>query len=747
MSLKNKIKKIKKREGNIVPFEKDKITKAILKAGQSLKEFDIKQAKILSNKVVEMLNTLYADKKFPPRIEEIQDIAEIILMKYGFTRSAKAYIIYRQEHIKVREAKKELLSGRITKLPLSLNSLRVIAKRYLLKDKTEKEILETPEGMFDRVSKALALVEKKYKIPFHKIREWQKKFYEIMFNLEFLPAGRTLTNAGTKLPIISNCIVLHIEDSIAGIFNTLRDASLLQQSGSGLGFPFHLLRPSGTLTIRTKGVASGPISFLKVYNEAFGVIKQQSRHGANMAVMRVDHPDILDFIHLKEREGELRNFNISVSVTDKFMEQVKQKSKKLWICQFNNKKLKPKRIVRDNHGVILDIKEIDITAGGIMDEIIKAAWSNGEPGIIFIDEVNRANPLPGLGRIEACNPCGEQFLHDGDVCNLGSLNLDKFVIGNKINWIRLKEVVHLSIRMLDNVIDITKFPSERVNTVFRNNRRIGLGIMGFADMLFQLNVAYNSEQGRQIAAKIMKFIQNESHVISHQLAKEKGVFANYHLSVYKEKGIRMRNAALTTIAPTGSISMVTEVSSGLEPYFALAYVKEVMGGEKLYYTNRHLEKKLRKENLYSEELAQKISLKGTIQTIREIPDSIKKVFVGALDISVKDHIKMQAVFQKYIDNSISKTINFPYNAPISDVLNAYMLAWKLKCKSCTVYRSSSREKEVLTLASKKDKQIISSPILDIINPSAKICPECRGRLVSQEGCLSCLACGFGLCSI
>ncbi|MDA2936349.1 adenosylcobalamin-dependent ribonucleoside-diphosphate reductase [Patescibacteria group bacterium AH-259-L05] len=744
--MQNEITKIQKREGNVVAFDHDKITTAILKAGQVLKEFDKAQAEMLSDKAVEMLNTLYGTRKSPPRVEEIQDVVEIILMKNGFVKSAKAYIIYRGEHKKIRKAKQELLSGKTTKLPLSINAIRVIANRYLRKNLKTQKVLETPEGMFERIAKALAHVEKKYKVSAQKIRQLQKQFYEVMANFEFMPAGRTLANAGTDHPIVSNCIVLHIDDSMDGIFQTLHDAALLQQAGSGLGFPFHMLRPAGSIGKRTQSVASGPVSFLKVYNRAFGVIKQQMRSGANMSVMRVDHPDVLDFIHCKEKEGEIVNFNISVAVTDTFMRAVEKNSKDLWMCEWNGKKMLPRRVKKDRNGIVQEIKEEKLTAREIVDEIVHAAWSNGEPGIIFIDEVNRTNPLPGLGRLEASNPCAEQMLHAWDVCNLGSINLDKFVTNKKINWKRLKEVTEIGTRMLDNVIDITEFPVDRVNNVFRKNRRIGLGVMGFADMLFQLRIPYNSERGRETAEKVMKFINDKAHKTSIQLAKGKGVFPNYNLSIFKKKGIKLRNAALTTVAPTGSISMVVDACSGLEPCFALAYVKEVMSGQKLYYTNRHLETALRECGLYSEKLIQEIAQKGSIQSFKQIPVSLRKVFVGSLDISVTDHIKMQAAFQKHVDNSISKTINFPNDAPPSDVLDAYMLAWKLRCKSCTVYREGSRQSEVLTLASKKEHET-SSPALDMLEHPTNKCPECGGKLWAQEGCLSCPQCGFGLCSI
>ncbi|MDO8264906.1 MAG: ribonucleotide reductase N-terminal alpha domain-containing protein, partial [Candidatus Parcubacteria bacterium] len=337
--VKTKIKYIQKRDGETIPFDQERITSAILKAGQAMAEFNGEKPKVISDMVVEMLNKFYGGRRTPLNVEDIQDMVEIAIMKAGFTKSAKAYILYRQEHQRIREQKKKILSGRVTKLPLSVNALKVIANRYLLRNEKTDEVLETPEDMFRRVAKAMAKIEKKYGAKQKKISDLEQKFYEMMVNFEFLPGGRTLANAGTSTPVVSNCIVLHIEDSMEGIFQTLKDASLLQQAGSGLGFPFHMLRPAGTIAKKTRGVASGPVSFLKVYNQAFGVIKQQGRHGANMGVMRVDHPDILDFIHCKQNEGEINNFNISIAVTDEFMRQVESKSKEPWVCTFNGKKM------------------------------------------------------------------------------------------------------------------------------------------------------------------------------------------------------------------------------------------------------------------------------------------------------------------------------------------------------------------------------------------------------------------------
>jgi ribonucleoside-diphosphate reductase alpha chain len=707
----SKIKKIKKRGGEIVNFDQYKITNAVFSAGKATGEFTLKEAEKISQQVLEELNTITSKRKKLLTVEEIQDIVEIVLMKEDYTKTAKAYILYRKEKERIREEKKNILDGKITHLPLSLNSLKILAGRYLKKDLNTQKVVETPEEMFSRVADVLSSVEKKYGASLSKIKKYREKFLEVMTSFEFLPAGRTLTNAGNSTSVVSNCIVLDIDDSLSGIFTTLHDAVLLQQVGSGIGFPFHTLRPTGALAKRTQGRSSGPVSFLQAYNEAFKVIRQQGRHGANMGVMRVDHPDILDFINSKRKEGEITNFNISIAVTDEFMRKARNHSTEAWKCKFKGKEYLPQKIVRDEYGRISQIQKVKMTPYEIIYEIASSSWLNGEPGIIFIDEVNRTNPLPGLGRIEASNPCGEQFLHDGDVCNLGSINLAKFVNNGKVSWKRLKETVEIGTRMLDNVVDITKFPVDRVNNVFKKNRRIGLGVMGFADFLFQLEVPYNSEEGFKIGKEIMKFINEASHKTSQKLAKEKGVFENYNLSVWKKKGIKMRNAACTCIAPTGTISMIPEVSSGIEPYFALAFTKQqIMGDQEFYYINSYLEEKLREENLYSPEMIEKIYRLGSLQGIKEIPRKIKRIFVGAMDISPEDHIKMDSAFQKYVDNSISKTINLPNNSTRSDVIEAINLAWELKCKAFTVYRSGSREEEVLKTGE---------------GNSTKECPECN----------------------
>lgn len=582
----------------------------------------------------------------------------------------------------------------------SENALKMMKKRYLQNKADGTQ--ETPAEMFARVAKALAEVDKRYGKSKNFMEKTEREFFEIMSRKEYTPAGRTVTNAGSSTALVANCIVLPIPDSMEGIFQTLKDSALLQQKGSGLGFEFSSLRPAFSKTTRSQGVSSGPVSFLKVYNEAFGMIKQQGRHGANMAQMSVSHPDILDFIRAKEVEGEIRNFNISIHLTDEFMKQLIEKPDAQWYGEWNGEKRKPQRVIRAKNGAVTGVEEMDISVKEIFDEIVNYAWHNGEPGVVFIDEVNRTNPLPGLGPIKTSNPCGEQFLHPYDNCNLGSINLAEFVKNGKVDWAHLRHTTRAAVRLMDNVIDLFDFPVPQVTEFAQKNRRIGLGIMGFADMLYQLEVGYNTAEGRKIGEKVMQFVNDAAHGMSEQLAKEKGVFPNIKLSIYakgKNKA-KMRNAALTTVAPTGSISMMFDCSSGLEPNFAIGYVKQDKDGTQYQYFNQYFESALKAHRIPKkkvEEIKDAILKTGSIQSVEGISEILKKTFVAAMDISADDHLGMQAAFQRHVDNSISKTINFPNSATKEEVANGFIKAWQLKCKAATVYRDGSRTVQILNL--------------------------------------------------
>ena len=582
----------------------------------------------------------------------------------------------------------------------SENALRMMKKRYLAVDSKGNQ--ETPADMFLRVATALAGVEKEYGKNQASVDKITKEFFEVMASKEYTPAGRTLTNAGGKTALIANCIVLPIRDSMESIFQTLKDAALLQQAGCGLGFDLSEMRPAYSPTKKSRGKASGPVSFLKVYDAAFATIKQQGRHGANMAMMRVDHPDVLDFIHSKKKEGDLRNFNISVTITDEFMRALEKTPNQQWMCEFGGKKCKPHNVFRHPNGSVFGSEDVDITVKQLFDELVDYAWLNGEPGIAFIDTVNKTNPLPGLGKITSSNPCGEQFLHAYDECNLGSINLAMFVKDKKVDWKRLGFVARTATRLMDNVIDRFDFPVPQVTEMAKSNRRIGLGIMGFADMLYQLGIQYNSQKGFAMGEKVMGFLTDESRKMSKELAKEKGTFPNWSKSVFAKQKVKVRNAALTTVAPTGSISMMFDISSGIEPNFALAYIKQDKDGQQYRYLNAYFEKALNQLKLAKEEkegIMKEIIEKGTVQHLTALPQSLRDTFVVSMDILGLDHMEMQAAFQRNVDNSISKTINFPNSATKEEIARSFVAAWKLGCKSCTVYRDGSRVIQILNVGS------------------------------------------------
>ena len=884
----------------------------------------------------------------------------------------------------------------VSPLIIDENALTVMKKRYLLKD-VHGNVTESPTDMFIRVALKLALVDLTYETPVEAVYQLFKNYYRVMKSGAFLPAGRTLANHGMSVP---NCIVLHINDSLSHIFQTLMDAALLQKQGCGLGFPLHLMRPTGDRTISSGGESSGPISFLHVYNEAFATVKQQSRHGANMAIMKVTHPDILEFIHCKEREGELKNFNISVALTNEFMCQVKEDCQEPWKCEFNgkeyplrnikrgpkipkyhyevdltkklpqhvteagsfaciNEEYYPLKRVEERTDVYTQytITEVKMTARQLFQEIISCAWKNGEPGCVFIDKVNETNPLPSLGPIEASNPCvtadtwietvdgprqvsdiigqptklltwhgvvdskgffstgvkevfkvstsagfelkatkdhhlmtprgwttvgslvegtelsivcsdyawteeagddvekmsreaqimflktcfskatriegvtylenkdisflkkvqrmlrrtgtmsyikenilearghspgnttyetfvtsvesigkqevfdttvlheshcylsngfishncSEQFLHDGDVCNLGSVNMACMIKEGKLDKEKLKHAVHYGTRMLDCAIDTFRINIQRVQDMSRKTRRCGLGIMGFAEYLLQLNIPYNSPEALSCIDEFMSIFRQEAIETSRLLAGEKGVFPLWKESIYAEKDDPRRNAFLTCIAPTGATSMLItpSISGGCEPVFAWAYNKSnIMGGMSLpYHCNYYLEKRLKEAGIWSEELIKEIIRHGSIQKIEKIPPEIRRVFVCSHDVSPEWHILIQAKFQEYIDNSISKTANFPNSATKDDVAQAYLKAWEMGCKGLTVYRDGSRVEQVLELVvnhEEKNKNDIARVIDEIQKTS---CPDCMTfeNIRAQEGCVTCTQCGWSKC--
>ncbi len=567
-------------------------------------------------------------------------------------------------------------------LNLTDNAKNVLKRRYLKKD-IKGNVVETPEKMFRRVSRHIAKAEKNYGDEAD-VKKMENVFYNMMTELKFLPNSPTLMNAGRRLGQLAACFVLPVEDTMDGIFDSLKNAAIIHKSGGGTGFSFSRLRPKNSRVGSTGGIASGPVSFMKIFNTATEQVKQGgTRRGANMAILRVDHPDIMDFIYSKQKKNALNNFNISVGVTDVFMEAVSKET------YYNL--IDPRNTQRAGK----------LSAVEVFHALVKQAWQNGDPGIIFLDRLNRDNPTPELGEIESTNPCGEQPLLPYESCNLGSIDLSKFVTYKNgapiIDFQGLREIVRFSVRFLDNTIDMSKYPLPEIDNMVKGNRKIGLGVMGFADLLFQLKIPYNSEKALDIAQEVMGFIQKESHEASKCLAANRGVFENFDHSIYKDKpGCTYRNATTTTIAPTGTLSILANCSSGVEPLFALSFVRNVMDNDRLTEVNQHFETVAKERGFYSSKLMNSIALKGSIQDMDEIPLDVRKVFVTAHDISPEWHIRMQAAFQKHTDNAVSKTVNLPRDATVDDVLKVYNMAYELGCKGVTIYRDGSKKNQVLS---------------------------------------------------
>jgi len=664
------IKQVRKRDGSYVAFSQQNISDSIHKALFDAKIPDGKHAEKLAAEVVSILQEKFHDSI--PGVEQIQNIVEEVLDKYN-KRAADLYKEFRLKKAEARRLREKFgLSEKLT-----YNALTVLERRYLLRNK-DGNIIETPEQLFIRVARAIASVEKKYG---GNVKKSEEEFYHMMSSLEFLPNSPTLFNAGAPLKQLSACFVLPVEDSLAEIFDSVKNMALIEQSGGGVGFSFSKLRAEGDTVRSTGGIASGPVSFMRIFDTATDVIKSGGkRRGALMGVLKVNHPDILKFITAKQKSGFLSNFNISVAVTDDFMHAVEKNANYDLINPHHNQVAKR------------------LNARFVWDLIIENAWKSGDPGVIFIDEINRTNPTAHIGLIDATNPCGEQPLHPYESCNLGSINLTKMLKTGKkeIDWGKLERTVHVSVRFLDDVIDANKLPIPETEKIVLANRRIGLGIMGWADMLLLLEIPYNSEKAVQIAESLMSFIRRAAHEASSELGRKRGSFPNFKGSYWDRKGYRyMRNATVTTIAPTGTLSIIAGVSSGIEPLFAVSFARKVLEGRRLLETNRIFEGLAKEKGFYSTKLMLKIAKTGSVKDIKEISSEIRKLFITALDINPEWHVRMQAAFQKYVDNAVSKTINFPADAKIAEVKKAFELAYKLKCKGTTVYRYGSKPEQVL----------------------------------------------------
>jgi len=749
-----------KRTGEKVQFDAQRIVNAIYSAFSEIytkneEEQNNEHARELSNIVVNELRNL---KKDELGVEEIQDIVEMVLMKSD-PNVAKAYILYRSKHAQMR-ALRASLGIPTDELKIPINSLTVLAARYLLKN-DEGKIIETPKQLFERVSNAISSVEKNYGKSDDEVRRIADEFYDYMSKFLFMPNSPTLMNAGTKNGQLSACFVLPIGDSIPEIFDAIKFAALIHQSGGGTGFAFSRLRPTNDIVRSTHGVASGPISFMKVFDAATEEVKQGGkRRGANMGVLRVDHPNVLDFIVSKENEGVLRNFNISVAITDEFMRALKAG--------------RDYPLINPRNGEVT----ARLNAKAVWNLIVTMAWKTGDPGVVFIDRMNSSysNPVPSYGPIESTNPCGEQPLYPYDSCNLASINLSKMLKKKnshyEVDWELLKKTIRSATRFLDDVIDANAYPLPQIEKVTKSIRRIGLGVMGWADMLIRLGIRYDSNEALMLAEQVMSFITENARKMSMELAEERGPFPEFNNSIWARLGYKpLRNSTVTTIAPTGTISIISGgASQGIEPIFSVVYLRNVHEslGTNLIEVDNEFEEYALEYNFYSDELLQKIAGRASIQDVEEIPEEVRKLFVTAYDVAPEWHVKMQAAFQKYVDNAVSKTINLPNWATPQDIEKVYTMAYELNCKGITVYRDASKNVQVLqaynpsgqksleALKSKHEKNDEPPASIEMIKANASTymlsteqehrCPDCGTVMIASEGCYTCPKCGYSECS-
>jgi len=694
------------------PLNRNKIARAIFAAAESMGIPDRRQIEQIASQVIERLeqsqpasgqplpgmehlvSKTRLKKKPLPTDAEIHDILKELLATEELTERMEEPTEQTEEPTK-REEVEPKMETTIVKprvmlkdgITLTENALHVLEKRYLKKDKQGK-VVEKPEELFRRVAQAIASAELIYN-PQADTGVWEDNFYQLMTELEFLPNSPTLMNAGRELGQLSACFVLPVGDSMESIFDAVKHTALIHKSGGGTGFSFSRLRPEKDRVGSTGGVASGPVSFMRAFDVATDVIKQGGmRRGANMGILSVNHPDIMKFIESKDDPTALTNFNISVAVTNEFMDAVKAGT------EYNLINPHTEEVVAK------------LNAREVFDKIVDMAWKTGDPGVVFIDRINEDNPTPHLGKIESTNPCGEQPLLPYESCNLGSINLSKMlkaVNGTyEIDYPKLAETVKLTVRFLDNVIDANKFPLPEIDEMTKKTRKIGLGVMGFADMLIKLGIPYNSEEALQVASEVMHFTNDEAEKASAELAEERGVFPAFEGSIYDApERPRIRNASCTTIAPTGTLSIIAGCSSGIEPLFALSYTRNILDGAHLIEVNPHFEEVAKKEGFYSDELMQELASGSKLPEIEEVPDRTKQTFVTAHEITPEWHVKMQAAFQRSTHNAVSKTVNFPIDATREDIANVYMMSYEEGLKGITIYRDRSRDAQVLITGRKE----------------------------------------------
>lgn len=614
--------------------------------------------------------------------------------------------------------------GSFSRIPRFSSHGRLVLERRYLKRDEDNQVVETPRDMLMRVSKVAADAETAYGTE-RSAAKTAERFYDLMASMDFLPNSPTLMNAGRDLGQLSACFVLPVGDSIESIFDAVRDTAIIHRSGGGTGFSFSSIRPADDQVKSTHGVSSGPISFMNVFDVATETIKQGGvRRGANMGVLSVHHPDILEFIGLKARRpGKFGNFNLSVSVTREFMTAVEKD------YEYD--------LVNPNTGRWVN----RLPAREVMDAIVQSAWACGDPGLVFIDRINEANPLPGLGPIEATNPCGEQPLLPYESCNLGSINLSRFVKAKKIDYERMEPVVRLAVRFLDNVIDVNRYPIPQIEEMTKKSRKIGLGVMGLADMLIRLGLPYDSKEALTACADLMAFIQSTARDASAELAKKRGSFPSFRGSVYHRIGLKhMRNATVTTIAPTGSLSIIAGCSSGIEPLFALAYSRRVLDDQELVEVHHGFKKCARQAGFWNDSLENELARTGSIKNISGIPDEIRRLYVTAHDIDSLKHLEVQAAFQAHTDNAVSKTVNLPHNASPEIIRDIFTSAYAWGLKGVTVYRDGSKADQVFRFG-EESQSIQQIPNAESYGP----CPECGAALGMDQGCALCRSCGYSRC--
>lgn len=609
------------------------------------------------------------------------------------------------------------MKAQVATPPLTESALLVLRKRILRRDERGNPI-ETPEEMFTRVAREIAKVERNYGSGEEEVLQRAEAFRRMMAELDFLPNSPTLVNAGLPGGQLSGCFVLPIEDSMESIFGTLKDMALIQKTGGGTGFSFSRLRPRNDFIASTRGESSGPVSFMQLYDYACEVNRRGGvRSGANMGVMRFDHPDIREFIAAKNSDDRLRTFNISVAVTDFFMECVRRGA--------DYPLINPRTGQEAGR----------LNAREVFDAIVAAAWRTGDPGLVFLDAINKNNPTPLLGAIEATNPCGEQPLLPYESCNLGSINVARFARDARVDFERLGAVVRLAVRFLDNVIDANRYPIARIEERTKANRKVGLGLMGFADLLILLGIPYDSDDAVAIGEQLMKFITAEAAAESSRLAEARGVFPHYVMSVFAAQGLKLRNATLTTIAPTGTISLIANCSSGIEPLFAICYVRQMLG-ERRQFASHPLFEAMAAPCL-NDAVRQRIAETGSVQSVKEVPGSVRRLFVTAHDIAPEWHVRMQAAFQRHVDSAVSKTVNLRRQATPEEIARVYLLAHELGCKGITVFRDGCKQDQVLRAGGPEPP----------LPAGAQACPECAGPMEHASGCVTCLACGYTVCTI